>query len=368
MNAPLLTIMAGGTGGHVMPGLAIAQAMRARGWRVSWLGTRHGVENQLVPAAGIDLDRVDFAGLRGKGWLGMATGGLRLLAAFWQCLGILRRRRPDAVLGMGGYVTLPGGMMASLLGRPLVLVNADVDLLLSNRFLAPLADAICFGFDSADARKTKGSSVTGNAIREEVLQVGRQLPPQARYAARQGPLRLLVVGGSLGAQALNRTVPQALAALPAGFAIAVEHQTGAQHLEAVRAHYASLQLPRGVELRLGGFIDDMGRALAWADVVLCRAGALTISELCAAGVASILVPLVVSTTAHQQGNAAWLASHGGASVLPQAELTPERLAALLQRLTRAELAAMAEAAHRQARSDAAVQIAACIERLRAVPA
>lgn len=351
-----LVVMAAGTGGHIMPGLAVARELQARGWSVSWLGTRTGMENRLVPPAQIPLDAIGFSGLRGKGPVQALTGGLRLLKAFWDCLAILRRRSADAVLGMGGYVCFPGGMMAALLGKPLVLVNADASLLLSNRALLPVADAVAFGFDGADARRTKRALVTGNPVREAIA----LLPaPALRFAGRSGPLQLLVVGGSLGAKLLNDTLPLALQRLDAAQRPRVTHQTGAAHLDAVRAAYARA----GVEAELVPFIDDMAARLAACDLVVCRAGAVTVSELCAAGVAAILVPLIVSTTAHQRDNAAYLAGEQAALHLPQAELSPERLARLLQSLGRPQLLAMAERARALARPDAAARVADAVERL-----
>lgn len=353
-----LVIMAAGTGGHVMPGLAMAQEMRQRGWSVSWLGTRQGMENRLVPPAGIALDAIGFSGLRGKGLLHAATGGLRLLVAFWECLRILRARRASAVLGMGGYVCFPGGLMSALLGRPLVLVNADATLLLSNRALLPVTDAIAFGFDGPAARGNRRALVTGNPVRQAI----EALPePAQRLAGRTGPLRLLVVGGSLGARVLNQTVPAALARLAPEQRPRVVHQTGAADCEAVRQAYAQA----GLEAQVLPFLEDMPERLGDCDVVLCRAGAITVSELCAAGVAAILVPLLVSTTSHQRDNAAWLAGHEAALHLPQAELEPARLAALLQGLDRPALLAMAQRARALARPLAAQRLADVIERLAA---
>jgi len=351
-----LVVMAAGTGGHIVPGLAVAREMQARGWSVSWLGTRGGMENRLVPQAQIPLDAIGFSGLRGKGLLHTLTGGARLLKAFWDCLAILRRRGADAVLGMGGYVCFPGGLMASLLNKPLLLVNADASLLLSNKSLLPVADAIAFGFDGEDARRTKRALVTGNPVREAIA----LLPaPARRFAGRSGPLKLLVVGGSLGAKVLNDTLPLALQRLPRAQRPVVTHQTGEAHLEGVRAAYAQA----GVEAELLPFIDDMAARLADCDLIVCRAGAVTVSELCAAGVAGVLVPLIVSTTSHQRDNAAWMAGHGAAIHLPQAELSAERLATLLQSLDRPTLLAMAEKARSLARADAAARVADAIERL-----
>ena len=353
---PHLVVMAAGTGGHVMPGLAVATEMQARGWTVSWLGTHHGMENKLVPPSGIKLDTIGFSGLRGKGALHTLTGGVRLLKAFWDCLGILRRCGADAVLGMGGYVCFPGGMMAALLNKPLLLMNADAALLLSNKALLPVADRVAFGFDGEAAGKTKNAVVTGNPVRAEI----ESLPaPALRYAGRSGPLRLLVVGGSLGAQVLNRTLPAALALLPAATRPQVSHQAGATDADSVRAAYAAA----GVTAEVLPFIADMPQRLADCDVMVCRAGAITVSELCAAGVPAVLVPLVVSTTAHQRGNAQWLAGQGAAWHLPQTEMTARRVADMLARMSRPALLAMADKAHALARPHAAARVADELEKL-----
>jgi UDP-N-acetylglucosamine--N-acetylmuramyl-(pentapeptide) pyrophosphoryl-undecaprenol N-acetylglucosamine transferase len=351
-----LVIMAAGTGGHIVPGLAVAREMLRRGWSVSWLGTRGGMENRLVPQAGIALDTIGFSGLRGKNLAETLTGSARLLKAFWDCLRILRRRSADAVLGMGGYVCFPGGLMASLLSRPLVLMNADAALLLSNRLLLPVADRVAFGFDGADSARTRHGVVTGNPVRAEI----EALPPPARrFAGRSGPLRLLVVGGSLGARVLNETLPAALALLLADERPRVTHQTGSAHVDGVRAAY----LQCGVEAELLPYIDDMPHRLADCDVMVCRAGAITVSELCAAGVAALLVPLVIRTTAHQRDNAVWLAGHGAAVHLPQSGLTAGRLADELRRLDRGRLLAMAEKARALARPHAAARVADELDKL-----
>ena len=351
-----LIIMAAGTGGHIIPGLAVAREMQGRGWSVSWLGTSHGMENRLVPPTAIPLDTISFSGLRGKGLLHTATGGLRLLKAFWDCMTILRKRSAHAVLGMGGYVCFPGGLMASLLNKPLMLVNADAALLLSNKSLLPLADRVAFGFAGAAAQSTKNAVVTGNPVRAEI----EALPaPAQRFAGRSGPLRLLVVGGSLGAQVLNQTLPQALALLPAAARPQVLHQAGATQVDAVRAAYAQ----HGLTAEVQAFIDDMPAQLAACDLMVCRAGAITVSELCAAGVAAVLVPLIASTTAHQRDNAQWMANQQAAQHLPQAELTPQKLATLLQTLDRSQLLAMATQARSLARLHAAARVADELEQL-----
>jgi UDP-N-acetylglucosamine--N-acetylmuramyl-(pentapeptide) pyrophosphoryl-undecaprenol N-acetylglucosamine transferase len=351
-----LVVMAAGTGGHIIPGLAVAQEMQSRGWSVSWLGTSHGLENKLVPPTGLLMDNISFSGLRGKGLLHTLTGGLRLLKAFWDCFGILRKRGADAVLGMGGYVCFPGGLMASLLNKPLMLVNADAGLLLSNKSLLPVADRVAFGFEGAAASQTKNAVVTGNPVRAEI----EALPePAARYAGRSGPLRLLVVGGSLGAQALNQALPQALALMAPAQRPVVLHQTGPAQLDAVRAAYLAADLTSEVT----AFINDMPQQLAACDVMLCRAGAITVSELCAAGVPALLVPFIASTTAHQRDNAMWMAAQGAALHLPQAELSAQSLAQTLAGLSRDGLLLMAQRARALARPHAAARVADEIEKL-----
>ncbi len=359
MSVKHLVVMAAGTGGHVIPGLAVAREMQSRGWSVSWLGTTAGMENKLVPPTGIPIDRVAFSGLRGKGALHALTGAARLLAAFWTCLKIIRQRSATVVLGMGGYVCFPGGLMAALLGRPLLLVNADAALLLSNRALLPFADRIAFGFDGAAASSTRKAVVTGNPVRAEIEAL--PTPPQ-RFEGRSGALRLLVVGGSLGAMALNECVPQALALVADAQRPQVTHQTGSANLGSVQAAYGNAQ----VQADVLPFIDDMAVQLAACDLIVCRAGAVTVSELCAAGVAAVLVPLIVSTTSHQRDNAQWLAGQGAAIHLPQSELTPRGLADLLTGLTREALLAMAMKARALARPRAAARVADEVERLVAV--
>jgi UDP-N-acetylglucosamine--N-acetylmuramyl-(pentapeptide) pyrophosphoryl-undecaprenol N-acetylglucosamine transferase len=352
---PHLVIMAAGTGGHIIPGIAVAREVQRRGWSVSWLGTTTGMENKLVPPTEIPLDRLGFSGLRGKGLLHTLTGALRLLKAFWDSARFLRRRGADAVLGMGGYVCFPGGLMAWLLRKPLVLVNADAALLLSNKALLPFTDRVAFGFDGA-ASQIKNGLVTGNPVRAEI----EAIPvPAQRYAGRSGPLQLLVVGGSLGAQVLNTMLPAALALLPADSRPKVVHQTGLAQLDSVRSAYAAA----GLDADVLPFIDDMAQRLAACDLIVCRAGAVTVSELCVAGVPSLLVPLVVSTTAHQRDNAQHMAGHGAAVHLPQATLTPQALADRLTSLDRPALLAMAERARALARPQAAARVADELDKL-----
>jgi UDP-N-acetylglucosamine--N-acetylmuramyl-(pentapeptide) pyrophosphoryl-undecaprenol N-acetylglucosamine transferase len=350
-----LVVMAAGTGGHVIPGLAVAGEMQRRGWSVSWLGTETGMENKLVPKAGIELDRVAFSGLRGKGLLKNLRGAIQLVVTFGTCARILSRRRADAVLGMGGYVCFPGGWMAWLRGKPLLLVNADASLLLSNRALRFAARKIAFGFAGASARAMGTKAVvTGNPVRAEIEALA---PPAQRFAGRSGALRLLVVGGSLGARVLNECVPHAIALLPGADRPQVTHQTGEASHQSVQSAYAAT----GTAAEVLPFIDDMAVRLATCDLIVCRAGAITVSELCAAGVAAVLVPLVVSTTAHQRDNAEWMAGHEAAIHLPQSELSPKKLADLMASLTREALLAMATKARSLARPHAAARVADEIE-------
>ena len=353
-----LLIMAAGTGGHIFPGLAIADTMKARGWQVSWLGTAHGMERDIVPKHGLEIDSIDFAGMRGKGWLHTLRGAFKLAASFATCLRILARRQPDVVLGMGGYVTVPGGLMARLRRIPVVLVNADAGLLLSNKALVPIAQRVLFGFPADFGRAAGKALVTGNPVRKEIM----DLPlPAARYAARSGPLRILVVGGSLGAKVLNECIPAALARMPAATRPIVTHQSGKQHIAALCGAYAAAE----VQAEVVDFIDDMARRYADADLVICRAGAITVSELTAAGIASVLVPFLASTTTHQRENARWMAQQHAAIYLPQNEMTAESVADLLQKLTRDECRKIAEAAYANGRRDANEAIATVLEQMTA---
>lgn len=351
-------IVAAGTGGHIIPGLAIAKALQSRQWAVQWLGTRHGMEGKLVPDAGLVLNAVDFAGLRGQGAWGLVKGLWQLLGAVLDSVRIIRRVKPDVMVGMGGYVCVPAAWAAKLMRVPLVLMNADADVLLSNRSLASMAQAICCGFDSVSptaASRLPRAVVTGNAIRAEVA----ALPvPAQRYAQRSGALNVLVVGGSLGAQVLNDTVPQAIALLPVHQRPNVRHQTGVKQCDTTRETYAQL----GVTATVQAFIDDMATAYAWADVVVCRAGAVTVSELCAAGVPALLVPLIVKTTRHQVGNAQTLQTAGAGIHLAQAQLSAATLAQHIGNLDRAQLLTMAQAAKQLGKPNATQTVADIIEK------
>jgi len=341
-----LMVMAGGTGGHIFPGIAVAEELRARGWRIVWMGNPEGMEARIVPPRGYDTAWVRFGALRGKGLLRKLLLPVTLLSGFWQALREIRRVRPDVVLGMGGYITFPGGMMAALLGRPLVLHEQNSVAGLANRVLARVADRVLSGFPEV----LEQAEWMGNPVRAEIAAV---LPPAERMAGRSGPLHVLVVGGSLGAAVLNETVPQALLRLPAEQRPVVVHQAGERQIEALRAAYARAQ----VDGELRPFIDDMAAAYADADLVICRAGALTVAELAAAGVASLLVPFPYAVDDHQTGNARFLADRGGAYLLPQSELTPDRLAGILSSLDRGRLLHMAENARALAKPLAAVAVA-----------
>jgi len=357
MNARHLMVVAAGTGGHVMPGLAVAETLRARGWSVSWLGTRAGIERSLVEPRRIAFDAVDFTGLRGKGLKTLLFGGFRLLRALWQSRQIMKSRRPAVVFSTGGYVAVPAGLATALTGTPLVLLNADAAPLLSTRLLKSLASAICCGFDGTAVRLAGAKAfVSGNPVRPDIAALDM---PAARYAGRKGPLDVLVMGGSLGARILNDTLPDALALLDVKERPRVVHQCGAAHVEETRAAYAAA----GVSAEVLSFIDDVAPRYAAADVVICRAGAITVSELCAAGIAAVLVPYVVSTTQHQRSNAQWLAERGAGVHLPQAEVTAPRLAQELRALTRARLEEMARNARALGRPEATARVADAIEHI-----
>jgi len=337
-----ILIMAGGTGGHVFPGLAVADEMRGRGWNVVWMGARGGLEARLVPARGYPVEWIRAAALRGKGLAAKLLLPFNLLIGFWQSARAIFRIRPDVVLGMGGYVAFPGGMMASLLARPLAVHEQNAIAGLTNKVLAGVADKSMQAFPGA----LGNAEWTGNPVRADITAIAE---PAARYASRGGPLRLLVVGGSLGAQALNDVVPRALGLMAAAERPAVVHQAGDKQLAALRANYAKAR----VEGELLAFIDDMARRYAEADLVICRAGAMTVSELSAAGLAGLLVPFPHAVDDHQTANARFLADQGAAILLPQSELTPEKLSALLLSLDRKKLLAMASKARALGKPEAA---------------
>lgn len=349
-----VVIMAGGTGGHVFPALAVAERLRGQGVSVVWMGTRRGLEAQLVPAAGIPVEWVAISGLRGKGALSWLLAPFKLALALFQSAGILLRRRPVAVLGMGGFVAGPGGLAAWLLRRPLLIHEQNAVAGMTNRLLARLARCVMEAFPGSLGPE---AILTGNPVRPEIA----ALPaPEQRLAGRSDRLRLLVLGGSLGAQALNETVPAALAQIEPARRPEVWHQAGARNIDAARRSYAEA----GVAARVMPFIDNMAEAYAWADLVLCRAGALTVAELAAAGVGSILVPFPHAVDDHQTRNAEYLVREGAALLIPQRQLDAVRLRDLLLELgqDRGRLLGMATAARRVARPDAAERVASlCLD-------
>ena len=344
-------IMAGGTGGHVFPALAVAERLRAEGAEVSWMGTRRGLEARVVPEHGLPIDWVEVGGLRGKGlgrWLSAPVHLLRALAQAW---GIMSRRRPDVVLGMGGFVTGPGGVAARLLRRPLLIHEQNRIPGLTNRLLKPLAARVMCGFPDTFPESDK-IVVTGNPVREKLAEIP---PPQERLAGRTGRPRLLVVGGSLGAAFFNETVPAALARLPEATRPHVHHQCGERHLAAAQAAYAEA----GVEAEIFPFIEDMAAAYRWADLVLCRAGALTVAELAVAGAAAVLVPYPYAVDDHQTANARYLADEGAAVLVQQRDLDEARLAEVLGALLsdRGRMLEMASRARALGRPEATREVA-----------
>src|SRR5574343_801320 len=340
-----IMIMEGGTGGHIFPALAVAHQLRDAGWRVVWLGNPEGMEAKLLPQHGFEMVNLQFAALRGKGLVRKLLLPLNLLRGFWQGLQAIRQVKPNVVLGMGGYITFPGGMMAALTGVPLVLHEQNSVAGLANKVLAGVADRILSGFPNA----LKKGNWVGNPVRPEITRIA---PPAERFAERTGALRVLVIGGSLGAQALNEVIPQGMAQLTAEQLPQIVHQAGEKHIDALKANYAAV----GVQAHCVPFIEDMAGAYEWADLVICRAGALTVAELAAAGVASILVPFPHAVDDHQTSNAKFLVHAGGAFLLPQNELTPDAIA-LIRNYARGQLLEMAEKARSLAKPDATADVA-----------
>jgi UDP-N-acetylglucosamine--N-acetylmuramyl-(pentapeptide) pyrophosphoryl-undecaprenol N-acetylglucosamine transferase len=335
-----IMIMAGGTGGHIFPGLAVAAEMRAAGWEVVWMGNRGGMEERLVPPHGHRMAWIRARAARGKGLMAKVLLPANLLLSFWESARHILRVKPDVVLGLGGYVAFPGGMMASLLNRPLALHEQNAIAGLANRVLANVADKLMVGFPDA----LKGGEWTGNPVRSAIS----ALPvPEHRLKDRKGPLRILVVGGSLGAQALNDALPKALALMDEK--PLVVHQAGERHLDSLKQAYEQA----GVTGELVPFIDDMASRYAAADLVICRAGAVTVAELSAAGMASVLVPFPHAVDDHQTANARFLSSRGAAILLPQSELTPRTLARVIGSLDRPKLLEMAQKARALGKPDAA---------------
>ena len=350
-------IMAGGTGGHVFPALVVAEYLREQGVKVSWLGTRCGLEAKWVSNAGFPIDYISVKGLRGKGVTSWLLAPYKLWVAFWQAWAVCKKRQPHMVLGMGGYVTGPGGLAAWVLRKPLVIHEQNARPGLTNRLLSRFARQVLEAFPGSFASPIKALH-TGNPVRRTIS----QLPdPKERFAARQDAIRLLVIGGSLGAQVLNQCVPQAVAMLAPENRPQVWHQTGDQKLVSTRRHYER----EGIKVKLQEFIENMAQALSWADLVVCRAGALTVTELTVVGVGAILVPYPYAVDDHQSCNAAYLADVGAAKVVQQRDFTAERLASLLFEFIsngRERLLQMAMRAKTLAKPDAAHQVAqVCLE-------
>jgi UDP-N-acetylglucosamine--N-acetylmuramyl-(pentapeptide) pyrophosphoryl-undecaprenol N-acetylglucosamine transferase len=342
-------IMAGGTGGHIFPGLAVAEQMRAAGWDVVWMGARGGMEERLVPPHGYRTAWIRARAARGKGLVQKLLLPANLLYSFWESARHIRAVRPSVVLGLGGYVAFPGGMMASLLNRPLALHEQNAIAGLANRVLSQVSDKVMVAFPET----LKGAEWTGNPVRAEIAAIAL---PEERYRNRAGPLKLLVVGGSLGAQALNEALPKALSLLPEK--PRVVHQAGEKHLDALKKNYAEAR----VEGELVAFIDDMARRYAEADLVICRAGAVTIAELSAGGMASILVPFPHAVDDHQTANAKFLSDRGAAILIQQRDLSPEKLAGLIRSMDRTKLLEMAKKARALGKPDAARLVAQrCME-------
>lgn len=351
-----ILIMAAGTGGHIFPGLAIARELASRGWRVHWMGTPRGMENRLVADAGYPMATVNMAGVRGKGLVSWVAMPVRLVVACWQATVAIFRVRPDVVLSMGGYVAFPGGLMAALWRKPLVVHEPGAVAGITNRALAAFADRVVAGMEGAFERpvaqrwanrlpRPKRVDVLGTPVRDDIASLP---PPEARYAGREGRLRLLVVGGSLGAQTMNDLVLAALASLRAEERPQVVHQSGEKLFEGLRDAYGKA----GVEAQVVPFVSDMAARYAWCDVLICRSGAITVAEIAAAGIAAILFPLPWFVADEQSANAAYLADRGAGIAMKQLGTTPESLAATLRALTRERLLAMAGAARRLGKPDA----------------
>ena len=351
MNRTAL-VMAGGTGGHIFPGLAVAEALRERGWRVHWLGAPDSMEAQLVPPRGFPLETVNFGGVRGKGPITLALLPVRLLRAFWQSLRVVRRVKPDVVIGLGGYITFPAGMMSVLLGKPLVLHEQNSIAGMANKVLAGVADRVFTAFPNV----LKKASWVGNPLRPAFVQ---QPGPAERLGSRTGPLRMLVVGGSLGARGLNEIVPKALALIPPEKRPTVLHQSGAKQIDELRANYAAA----GVQAELTPFIEDTAQAFAQADLIVCRAGASTVTEIAAVGAAAVFVPFPSAVDDHQTTNARFLVDQGGGWLVQQRDLSPQGLADLIQKTERPELIRRALVAKSMQKISATAEVVAACEEL-----
>ena len=357
MTQPCALVMAGGTGGHIFPGLAVAEALRDKGWRVHWLGgngtlNNPSMESQLVPPRGFAFETIDFSGVRGKGLVTLALLPVRLLRAFWQSIQVIRRVKPNVVIGLGGYIAFPAGMMAVLLGKPLVLHEQNSVAGMVNKVLAQLADRVFTAFPDV----LQNAEWIGNPLRPAFTS---QADPEARFAGRTGPLRLVVVGGSLGAKALNAVVPQALALISPESRPVVVHQSGAKQIDELRANYQAA----GVQATLTPFIDDTASAFAEADLIVCRAGASTVTEIAAVGAAALFVPFPSAVDDHQTSNARFLVASGAGWQVAQRDLTPVALADLLQKTERFTLLDIGLKAKKMQKTEATKRMVVACEEL-----
>jgi len=356
MSARTVLIMAGGTGGHIFPALAAARVLRERGFEPIWLGTQRGLEARLVPPAQITMEWITVSGVRGKGVTAWLLAPFRLLRAIRQSMHVIRRRHPDVVLGAGGFVSGPGGIAAWLLRKPLVIHEQNAVAGMTNKLLARFATRVLEAFPKSFPQSARAQAV-GNPVRREIV----QLPsPAERFAGHAGPLRLFVFGGSQGAARLNAVVPAAIALLSPNLRPQIIHQAGERHYQQATELYGQ----HGVTAQVRAFIDDMAQTYAWADLVICRSGALTVSELAAAGVGAVFVPFAAAVDDHQTRNAQFLVQADAAILIPENEFTPERLAQELEKLFRTgreKLSVMARKARAQAIVDADVRLAdACM--------
>jgi len=343
-----LMVMAGGTGGHVYPAMAVADYLKSQGWKIVWMCTEGGMENRLIESKGYDKAMINMQGVRGKGLLGWLLLPVKLATAVSQSIGALKQHQPNVVLGMGGFAAFPGGLMAKLLGKPLVVHEQNSVAGLTNKVLAKFAARVLAAFPAAFGDK---ALLVGNPVRADIANV---TAPEQRFAGREGALRLLIVGGSLGAQALNDVIPQALALLPAERRPQVVHQAGVKHIDELKSNYEKA----GVTADARAFIDDMADMYAWADFVICRAGALTVAEVSAAGIGSLMVPFPFAVDDHQTTNAAYLAEAGAAMLVQQKELSVEKLAGILRELSREKCLDMARKARALGKPEATANVAA----------
>ncbi len=341
-----LMVMAGGTGGHVYPAMAVADALKAQGWNIVWLATEGGMENRLIEGKGYAKAMITMQGVRGKGLFGWLLLPVKLAKALNQSYRAIRQHQPNVVLGMGGFAAFPGGLMAKLLGKPLVIHEQNSVAGLTNKVMAKLANRVLAAFPNA----LKKAQVVGNPVRDGITKLAQ---PVTRFKKHAGALRVLVVGGSLGAQALNELIPQAIAAMPEKDRPVVIHQAGVKHIEALKANY----IKHGVEADCRAFIENMDEMYAWADFVICRSGAMTVAELSVVGLGSLLVPFPFAVDDHQTTNAAYLAESCAAYLEQQKTLTVEKIVKILSGLSRKACLEMAERARALGKPEATMDVA-----------